>query len=50
MKYFPMHVRTDLDKLTIDDVDELKLTIGTWVHRNGKTNLKCNKKTIFSRV
>ena len=50
MKYLLMHVRSDLDKLTIDEVDEFKESISSWVRRDGKTNLKCNKKTIFSRV
>ncbi|MDQ1254874.1 MAG: hypothetical protein QG646_4144 [Euryarchaeota archaeon] len=42
--YFPMHFRTDLDKLTINAAGELKLTIGTWVRMNGKPISNATKK------
>ena len=44
MKYFLMNVRTDLDKLTIDDIDEFKLTVGTWVRKDGKPISNATKK------
>jgi integrase len=44
IKFMLQNIKTDLDKLTIDDIDDIQADIANWTRKDGKSAAEASKK------
>ena len=47
MRFTLIHIKTDLDKLTVDDIDDFKKAVNNWRCKDGKNRANTTKKQYF---
>jgi integrase/recombinase XerD len=47
VKFTLLHIKTDLDKLTVDDIDDFKKAVNNWSRKDGKDRANTTKKQYF---
>jgi hypothetical protein len=47
MKFTLIHIKTCLDKLTVDDIDDFKKAVNNWSRKDGKDRANTTKKQYF---